>query len=123
MARRKTYELHCKNPDCVKTFMGEHGQLYCSKECCNDVTNKRNRQDPNGITKIDRILHLSHKVLKNAYDPTNPNKLFSGNFLQLSGLNTKYYTNLETMEDGKLIYWVYNYGFIGQEDGIKIIKK
>lgn len=124
MARRRIYNLNCKNPLCGKEYKGQLDQMYCSKECKNDVGNAKKREENKAINKINKILLKNHRVLMDNYDYTNPTKKTSLAFLKLKGLKINYFTNFEQSEkDSSLIYWIYDYGMSEKMNEIIIYKK
>ena len=111
-------------PICGDQVVGRSDKIFCTPTC-KAIYHLRRKHQLLPIAKpIDAILHRNWVVLKELYEEIGKKKFFVAQAkLNKAGFHTKYYTTSEKNKQGKMYYYVYDFGWMYfSEKEIMVIK-
>ncbi len=102
---------------CGDQLFGRLDKKFCSLECKNEYHRKRRAQHLPFSKSVDQMLHGNWVVLRELADEIGKRKFFvSKARLNKSGFHTKYYTTSQKNKEGKIYYYIYNFGWMDFSD-------
>lgn len=117
------YEHERKCRGCPKIMVDPRlNQLFCSIKCKWRYHNRIAKGIRDKLKYINHILATNRKILERLF-LYNPEGKHTKLFLKRAGFNFQYSTHRMQNGDGQLVYFCFEYGLDGNDEGFRIIKK
>ena len=109
---------------CGGLVIGRPDKVFCSLNCKTKYHYRRKQERLPISYPTDNILHRNWAVLNEAYELAQKRKFFINAVqLQKEGFRPEYYTTSSVNRDGKIYYYVYDYGWMQfSEKELMVIK-
>lgn len=100
--------------ECSKTIYGRRDKKFCDDSCRNNYNNQQNSDNTNVIRNTNRKLKNNRKILEEISGLTDNKKSHKThkNILIDKGFKFDYLTQIYKTKQGKVYYFVYNYGYM-----------
>jgi predicted nucleic acid-binding Zn ribbon protein len=109
---------------CDKPLKGRIDKKFCDDYCRNTYNNQRNSDQNNYVRHINNILRKNRRLLAQQLPDNETRKKLHREKLLLLGFNFKYLTHTYQTQQGKLYYFVYDYGYLPlEQDWLLIVKR
>lgn len=108
--------------ECESIIRGRIDKKFCNDTCRNTYNNKIKREGEFFERKVNSILRKNKRILSKL-SPKGNLKTTKEELL-FNGFNFYYFTNIYKTKQGKIYYFVYDYGYIElNNDEYAIVKK
>ena len=96
--------------ECGTKLMGRVDQKFCSDQCRNTYNNRQNKDETGYMKNVGRVLRKNRRILREL-NPNGKAKCKKQTLLS-RGFSFKYFTNVYKTKEGKVYYFVYEYGYL-----------
>lgn len=109
---------------CDKPLKGRTDKKFCDDYCRNTYNNQRNSDQNNYVRHVNQILRKNRRLLAQQLPENDTMKKLHREKLLLLGFNFKYLTHTCQTRQGKVYYFVYEYGYLPiEQDWMLIVKR
>ncbi|OYU94846.1 MAG: hypothetical protein CFE21_14245 [Bacteroidetes bacterium B1(2017)] len=109
---------------CHQSIVGRPDKKFCDDQCRSAFNNKTNSALNSKMRHINGVLKKNRNILERLYIEKNrARKHIYERKIQELGFIFNFYTHTEELEDGKICYYCYDYGYIPIKQGeLAVIK-
>jgi len=108
--------------ECNTTIKGRSDKRFCDDGCRNSYNNRINSDSNNYVRNINAILRKNRRILERLLAHEEKRKVQESKMLAL-GFQFKYVTHLYTTNKGHTYYFIYEYGYLALDEGVKLLVK
>ncbi len=101
--------------ECGTHLIGRVDKKFCNDQCRNNFNNKQNRAETSYMRRVNRNLRKNRRILKEL-NPSGKAKV-KRKELDSRGFDYKHFTNVYKTKEGKVYYFIYEYGYLPLENG------
>ncbi len=98
---------------CGEKLVGRSDKKFCNDSCRNNHHHQQNSGQINFMRNINNILRKNRAILA-SLNPEGKGKTKKST-LEKQGFSFKYFTHTYTTKDGRVYYFVYEYGYVQLE--------
>jgi|SRR5690606_4939682 len=109
---------------CEKPLKGRADKKFCDDYCRNAYNNQKNSDQNNLVRTINHILRKNRRLLEQQLPVGEEMKKMPREKLAALGFQFKYFTHEYKTQQGKIYYFVYEYGYLPLEgDWLLVVKR